>query len=207
VFWAVIIGVTALVNGAAASSLALIGFGLDTMIDGIASATLLWRFRAERDDPARTERVEHLAARVVGVTLLIGATYLVVESIRALASRTGPSSTGVGIGIAMLSLCVLPPFALRKLRLAARLGSRALRGDGLLTAAAATLAIVTLSALTLNSALGWWWTDAAAALLIAAFLGWEGASSLRQSHLAKSSDEGYHHPGPASLYGEIAPRP
>ncbi len=178
VLWSIVIGAGALASGFVAGSLALVGFGLDSVIDSSASVVLVWRFGVESRDPERAERVERVAARVVGATLLVIALYIVVESVRALATHADPSNTAVGDAIAIASILVLPVVARVKLRLAARLGSRALRGDAVLTAAGAVLALVTLVALGFDDAFGWWWSDAVAALVIAALLATEGARSL-----------------------------
>lgn len=181
VCWSAVVGMGALFAGAVAGSLALVGFGLDSLIDSSASVVLVWRFRVERNAPLHAERVERTAARVVGATLLAIALYIVIESIRALVTRVEPSNTIVGDAIAIASLVVLPIVARVKFRLAARLGSPALRGDGVLTAAGAVLALVTLLALVLDNAFGWWWSDAVAALVIAALLATEGARSLNSA--------------------------
>ena len=102
--------------------------------------------------------------------MLVIAVYVGVQSIRALVDGSHPKSSAFGLILATASLVVLPWLARLKLRVASRLASKALRGDGILTAASAALAAVALAALILNSAFGWWWADPSAALLIAAAL-------------------------------------
>jgi divalent metal cation (Fe/Co/Zn/Cd) transporter len=179
VVWSMLAGIAALISGVAAGSLALVGFGLDSVIDSSASVVLVWRFSAESNDEARAERVERVAGRFVGGVLAAVALYIIVESARALAGGSGPENTAVGDTIAVASVLVLPGVAWWKLRLSAGLGSRALRGDGVLTAAGAVLALVTLVALILNNAFDWWWADSVAALAIALLLATEAARSLR----------------------------
>jgi len=179
VVWSLVVGTAAVVSGTIAGSLALIGFGLDSAVDGSASVVLVWRFRHERDTPEHAHRVEHLARRFIGITLYVIAVYIVVQAVRALVSHDGPSNTAVGDALATASILVLPGIAIVKFRLAAQLRSRALRGDGILTLAGAVLALVALVALFLNSEFGWWWCDAVAALLIALFLAREGRVALR----------------------------
>jgi divalent metal cation (Fe/Co/Zn/Cd) transporter len=181
VAWALIVGVAAVVSGAAAGSMALVGFGLDSVIDGSASVVLVWRFRAEHDNPDSSARVERVAGRLVAVALLVVAAYIGVEAVRSLATRTGPSTTPVGVTIAAASLLVLPVLAVRKRRLATQLRSPALGRDGVLSAAGAVLAFIALLAQVLNNAFGWWWSDAFGAGLITVFLGWEGLRGLLQS--------------------------
>jgi divalent metal cation (Fe/Co/Zn/Cd) transporter len=179
VAWALLVGIAAILAGRAAHSLALVGFGLDSAVDGTASAVLVWRFRVERREPERAHRVERTANRVVAVILLVVATYVAVEACRSLATRSEPTSTVIGISLAAASLIVLPGLAAVKLRLASQLQSRALRGDGMLSAAGAFLALVALLGLVLNNVLGWWWADSVAAMLVAAMLaveGWRGVS-------------------------------
>lgn len=178
VFWSIVVGAAALVSGVSAGSLALVGFGLDSVIDSSASVVLVWRFRVERADALRAERVERVAERTIGITLVVIALYIVAGAVHALFSHSGPASTVVGDALAIASLLVLPALAIKKRAIARGLDSRALRGDSVLTAAGAVLALVTLGALMLNSALGWWWADSVAALLIAALLGREGLASL-----------------------------
>ena len=106
--------------------------------------------------------------------MLAVALYVGVEAVRALMNGSHPESSAFGFGIAAISLLVLPVLGVMKLRLSGRLGSPALRGDSVLTLAAAALAAITLVALLANSALGWWWADPIAALLIALALATEG---------------------------------
>jgi divalent metal cation (Fe/Co/Zn/Cd) transporter len=105
--------------------------------------------------------------------MLAVAIYVGVEAVRALMNGSHPESSAFGFGIATISLLVLPILGVMKLRLAGRIESPALRGDSVLTLAAAALAGITLVALLGNSVLGWWWADPAAALLIAIALATE----------------------------------
>ncbi|HEY4378143.1 MAG TPA: cation transporter [Acidimicrobiales bacterium] len=177
VAWAVVVGLAALGAGISAGSLALIGFGIDSTIDGAASVGLIWRFRAEKQDPARAERVEHLAERIVAIVLALVALYLTVQGIRSLATHAAPAHTTLGTVLATASVLVLPVLAVTKVRIARRIGSRALRADGVLSAAGALLGLFALVGLLVDSAFGWWWADSVAALLISAILAresWRG---------------------------------
>lgn len=175
VAWNGVVGAAALVVGLTTGSLALAGFALNALFDSSASVVLVWRFRKERRDPAAAERLERHAQTWIVVAMFVVAAYVGFEAVRGLIEGSHPESSAFGLGIAAFSLAVLPWLGLRKLRVASRMRSQALRGDGALTIAAAALAAITLVALLANSALGWWWADAAAALLIAAALAAEGA--------------------------------
>jgi divalent metal cation (Fe/Co/Zn/Cd) transporter len=180
VVWSIMVGAAALVSGFAAGSLALVGFGLDSVIDSSASVVLVWRFRVEGLRPHHADRVERIATRAVGITLVVIALYIVGGSVHALSEGSGPESSPLGVALALTSVFVLPAVAVWKVRLAARLNSGALRGDGMLTGAGALLALVTLLAIVVDNAFGWWWSDSVAAVLIATFLGSEGLRALRR---------------------------
>jgi divalent metal cation (Fe/Co/Zn/Cd) transporter len=181
VVWAAIVGATAVSAGLAASAIALIAFGADSITDGLASAALVWRFGSERAGHDNVERIERRAARAVGAILITIGAFVSIGAIATLVRHSTPDHSTVGVALTAASVLVLPILARAKLRLAGALQSSALRGDGLLSLAGAALAAVTLVSLALNSALGWWWSDAAAALLIAAFLLREGCRTANRS--------------------------
>jgi divalent metal cation (Fe/Co/Zn/Cd) transporter len=180
VAWSSTIGAISIAAGVSAHSVALIGFGLESLIDGTASVVLVWRFRVERSDPVRAERVEQVAERAVAITLLAVAAFLIAESVRALVTGTHPEATPLGVVLTVASVLVLPGLAVIKLRLARRVPSPALRGDGILTAAGTALAATVLLALGLDQAVGWWWCDSVSALLIAVALAWDARQTLTQ---------------------------
>jgi divalent metal cation (Fe/Co/Zn/Cd) transporter len=173
VAWNGVVGATALAIGLTTGSLALAGFALNALLDSSASVVLVWRFRKERSDPVAAEHLERRAQTSVIAAMFLVAIYVGFEAVRALVNGSHPESSALGFGIAAISLLVLPVLGAMKLRVAARLGSPALRGDGVLTLAAAALAAITLVALLANSVLDWWWADPAAALLIAIALATE----------------------------------
>ncbi|HEY3947180.1 MAG TPA: cation transporter [Solirubrobacteraceae bacterium] len=168
-------GTMAVVAGVLVGSIALLGFGADSIVDGSASAVLVWRFNAEREGASNAAVVERRAARVVGGILVLIGLYLAVAAVVALTNHSHPQRTVVGIALTAASLVVLPVLARAKLRLAGQLGSSALRGDGVLSLAGAALAGATLAGLLAESAFGWWWADALAALVIAGALLREGS--------------------------------
>jgi divalent metal cation (Fe/Co/Zn/Cd) transporter len=173
IVWNGVVGALALVVGLTTGSLALAGFALNALLDSSASVVLVWRFRKERTDPVAAEHLERRAQTWVIVAMFLVALYVGVQAGRALVDGSHPESSAFGFAIATISLLVLPVLGVMKLRVASRLGSPALRGDAVLTLAAAALAAITLVALLANSLLDWWWADPMAALLIAIALATE----------------------------------
>jgi divalent metal cation (Fe/Co/Zn/Cd) transporter len=179
--WSGVVGTLAIYVALASGSLTLLGFGVDAVIDAIASSVLIWRFRVEGRQPERAARVEHIAERVVGLALIALALYLVMGAVRALLGQAHPETSVASSALLIASVVVLPPLAVAKYRVAQRLGSGALRLDSILTAVAATLAAISLVSLAASDAFGLWWADAAAALVVAAIIVREGVGSLRAS--------------------------
>jgi divalent metal cation (Fe/Co/Zn/Cd) transporter len=171
--WNSFVGVAALAVAFASGSLALAAFALNALLDSTASAVLVWRFRQEQKNPAAAEHFERRALGWIALAMFLVAGYVGVQAARALVYESHPESSTLGVMLAALSLAVLPWLGRRKLAVAGKLGSRALRGDGVLTLAAAALAAITLAALVLSSSFGWWWADPIAALAIAFGLGVE----------------------------------
>ena len=167
IVWNGCVGAASLVVALVDPSLALAGLALTALLDSSASVVLVWRFRKEQRDPVAAEHFERRALTWVGVAILSIAAFVGVQAVRGLADRSHPETSAAGIALAAAALLVLPFLGRLKLRVASRLGSAALRGDGILTVASAALAAATLAALLVNSALGWWWADPSAALLIA----------------------------------------
>jgi divalent metal cation (Fe/Co/Zn/Cd) transporter len=171
--WNVVAGTIAVTSAIAYGSISLAAFGLSMLIDTAASVALVWRFRMEERDPEGADRVEAWAEVAIGLAMVAAATYLALQSAHALWRGSHPDTAPPGIVVSVASLLFLPWLARAKWRVAQELGSKALRGDSLLTAASATLAATTLVALVANGALGWWWADPVAALVIAAALVFE----------------------------------
>jgi divalent metal cation (Fe/Co/Zn/Cd) transporter len=172
-------GATAVVAGLTSGSLSLLGFGFDAAIDSVASIALVWRFRIETREPQRADRAEKVAEGIVGGVLLVLAAYLAVSALRALAADAQPRGTFVGMALLAFSLAALPPLAVAKHRVAAKLGSRALRADSFLTGIAALLALVSLVGLGLSEAFGIRWADAVGALLATVALAREGIGGIQ----------------------------
>jgi divalent metal cation (Fe/Co/Zn/Cd) transporter len=170
----VIEAVIAITAGAAASSSALIAFGLDSTVEVISAAAVAWQFSA-RDHETR----ERAALRIVAIAFLALAAYVSIDAIRALAGATEPEHSTVGIGLAAVSLVVMPLLSLIERRTGRELGSASVVADSKQTLICSYLSAVLLAGLLLNSTLGWWWADPIAALLIAAFAVREGIEAWR----------------------------
>lgn len=178
------VGVTAVTAGLVSNRLSLLGFGFDAAIDSIASIVLLWRFRLETTHPARAERAERLAEIAVGWVLVVLGLYLGVRAVEALVGGSHPEPTAVGTVISSVSVLVLPLIALAKYRTAAKLRSRSLRADSILTAIAALLALVALVGAVLTETLGMTSADALGGLVATAVLLREGIGGIRGEELA-----------------------
>lgn len=171
-------GVIAIGAGVVAGSVALVGFGFDSVIEVISGATLLWRLHADRDE-ARREAAEQRALRIVGLSFMLLAGYIVFDAAKSLILREPPDESVVGIAIAALSLVVMPLLVRAKRRVAAAIDSRALNADAMQTALCTWLSAILLGGLLLNAVLGWWWADPIAALVMVPIIVREGLEGLR----------------------------
>lgn len=171
----------AIASGIAARSIALVGFGLDSVIELAAAGALLWRLRVEErgaDDRA-VERAERRVGRFIGATFLALALYVLVEAIVTLSGDAHPEESLIGIVLAATSLVIMPLIAWGKLHAAGVIGSASLRAEAKETLACAYLSLALLIGLLTNAATGWWWADPAAALLMVPWLVKEGIEGLR----------------------------
>lgn len=173
IWWNGIVGGSGLVVALLSGSPATAGFALNALLDSSASVVLVWRFRRERSDPEAAEQLERHAQKFIVIAMVVVATLVAAGALRALVTETHASETVFAVVLTATSLLFLPWLGRGKLRVAAALPSPALRGDAVLTLAAAGLAGITLVALGLDLAFGWWWADPAAALVIAAALATE----------------------------------
>lgn len=164
--------------GLAAGSVALVGFGLDSIIELCSSVAGLWRLRTDADIPARV-RSERGALRIVGLCFLALAVYVTVDAMRSLLGRHRPEESAFGIGIAAASLVVMPLLAHAKRRVAARLSSRALTAEARQTQLCTYLSGILLGGLLLNAVFGWWWADPVAGLFMVPLIVAEGVAALR----------------------------
>ena len=180
--WNIVEGIIAVGAGFMAGSIALIGFGVDSFVETISGAVLIWRLSAEargKLDEDEVERVEHRAERFVGVAFLLLAAYVAFEAIRSLVGGEAPDASPVGIGLTALSIVVMLWLAREKRRTGEALGSRALIADAQQTYACWYLSVVTLAGLALNAVFGLWWADPVAALGIGVLLVREGLEAIR----------------------------
>jgi divalent metal cation (Fe/Co/Zn/Cd) transporter len=174
--WMTAEGAIAIGAGIAAGSIALIGFGIDSAIEGIASVVIIWRFWGKR---ALSEAAERRAQKLVAVQFFILAPYVAIEAVRTLVTGDEPDVSGLGIALTAVSLVLMPYFGVAKRRVGARLGSRATTGEGMQNILCAYLSAAVLAGLVANALLGWWWADPVAALVIAAVAVREGLESWR----------------------------
>ena len=168
--WNGFAGASGLALALIASSPATAGFALSALLDSSASLVLIGRFRRERNDPEAAEHLERRAQNFIVIAMVAVAVLVAVGAMRALVTGSNANETVLALLVTALSLLFLPWLGRRKLGVAAALPSPALRGDGVLTLAAAALAGITLIALGVDVAFGWWWADPVAALVIAAAL-------------------------------------
>jgi divalent metal cation (Fe/Co/Zn/Cd) transporter len=177
----VIEAIIALASGARAESIALVGFGLDSVIECAAAGVLLWRLSVESRgaDHETIESSERRVRRFVGITFIALALYVLAESGWSLHSRAHAAESRIGIGLAIASLVVMPILSILKLREASRIGSSALRAEAKETLACAYLSAALLLGLVANAVAGWWWADPVAAILMVPWLVKEGIEGLR----------------------------
>ena len=173
--------VLAIGAGIAAASIALVGFGLDSMIELAAAGALLWRLRVEARgaSPERVERTERRVGRFIGGTFVALALYVTAQAGWILWRGRAPEESPLGIALAVASLVIMPAIAWAKLRAADRLGSAALRAEAKETLACSYLSLTLLVGLAANAVAGWWWADPVAALLMVPWLVAEGREGLR----------------------------
>jgi divalent metal cation (Fe/Co/Zn/Cd) transporter len=171
-------GLIAIAAGLAAGSIALLGFGLDSLIEVSASLAAIWRLYRDRDEPGRAQ-AEQVTLRLIGGLFLALAVYVTADAIRALFTRSAPDESIVGIVLAALSLAVMPLLARAKRRVALAMGSGALAAEARQTVFCTYLSAILLAGLLLNATVGWWWADPAAALVMVPIIAKEGVDGLR----------------------------
>jgi divalent metal cation (Fe/Co/Zn/Cd) transporter len=162
-------GAVALAAGAAASSTALIGFGLDSFVEVAAALVVIWQFRSRLP-----ETRERLALRLIGVSFFALAAWVGFESVRSVLGQGEADPSPVGIGLAAASLVVMPLLVWAKRSTARQLGSATVMAESMQTLLCTYLSAILLGGLLLNATLGWSWADPLAALVIAAVAVREG---------------------------------
>ena len=173
--WNLIEAMVAVASGIAAGSIALVGFGADSLIECLSGGILLWRLQLHEADESR----ERIAVKLVGVSFIILAAYVGIEAAKTLVLREEPEVSVIGIVLAAASLIVMPLLARAKRRVAARLQSQSLVADSRQTDLCAYLSAILLGGLVLNALFGWWWADPIAGLVMVPIIAREGVESLR----------------------------
>lgn len=171
--WMTVEGILGLAAGFQAGSIALVGWALSSVVEGLASVIVIWRFTGAR---TLSETAEGRAQKAVAISFWLLAPYVAIESIRNLLTRETPQTTLLGIGLTISSLLLMPALGIAKQRLGNRLASGATAGEGAQNLLCAYLAGAVLVGLLGNSLWGWWWLDPVAGLLVAAVAireGWE----------------------------------
>ena len=171
-------GLVSIVAGLLARSVSLVGFGLDSLIEVTSGVALVWRLHHDLDPPRR-EQVERTTLRIVGWCFLALALYILYESASTLIRHDAPERSIPGIIIAAVSVVVMPILAKAKRRVAAGIGSEAMRADSRQTDFCTYLSAILLGGLLLNAVLGWWWADPVAGLVMVPIIAKEGVAGLR----------------------------
>jgi len=176
--WNSLEAIIAVVAGVIAGSIALVGFGLDSVIEVSSGLALLWRLSLDAD-ASRREKLEATALKVVGASFLALAAYVTYDAVSALWTRELPEASYIGIALASLSVVVMPLLARAKRRVASQIQSKALQADSRQTDICAYLSAILLGGLLLNAAFGLWWADPVAALVMVPIIAREGTEALR----------------------------
>ncbi len=175
--WNVVEAAVAITAGAAASSTALVGFGADSLIEVASAAGVAWQFAA--GSPRVREARESRALRITAVSFYLLAAYLILDASLALAAGGRAAPSRIGIGLAALSLVVMPVLSLTQRRTGRELGSASAVADSRQTLVCSYLSAVLLVGLVANAAAGWWWADPLAGLVIAGVAIREGREAWR----------------------------
>ena len=174
----------AIVAGAIAGSISLVGFGIDSFMEVTSGSVLLWRMSVDAD-VLRREQNERRALRVVGVCFLLLAAYIAYESATDLRSKRAPEHSIAGIVLACVSLVVMPLLSRAKRKVGRALGSAAMQADAKQTEFCTFLSAILLAGLLLNAVFGLWWADPAAALIMVPIIAKEGIEGVQ----GKACDE------------------
>jgi divalent metal cation (Fe/Co/Zn/Cd) transporter len=169
--WNSLEGLVALIAGALAGSISLVGFGIDSFIEVISGATLLWRMTVDAEVQTR-ERNERLSLRIVGICFMVLSAYIAYESVSDLMTRKASEHSIPGIILACVSLVAMPILSRAKKR------SAAMNADAKQTDFCVYLSTILLAGLLFNAALGWWWADPTAALIMVPIVAKEGLDAV-----------------------------
>jgi divalent metal cation (Fe/Co/Zn/Cd) transporter len=178
--------------GLVAGSIALIGFGADSLIESVAGIILLWRFATSR---VHSEDAERRAQKLIGLSFYVLAAYVGFEAVRSLLTGERPDASWVGIGLAAVTLATMPPLAIAKAKVGEKLGSSATKSEGQQNMLCAYLSAALLVGLGANALFGLWWADPITALVIAGVAvkegreSWRGESCCTAPVFAESADD------------------
>jgi divalent metal cation (Fe/Co/Zn/Cd) transporter len=186
--WNSLEAVVAILGGLAASSIALLGFGLDSVVEVSSALVILWWLWREGEDRAANERAERRAVRLIALSFFAIAAYVIVDALlKLLGIDEHPEHSAVGLAITALSLVVMPTLSWAKRRVAAGLDSVALKADAVETQLCTYLSAVVLVGLAANALAGWWWMDPLAGLVVAALAIREGRAAWASGDLCTCS--------------------
>jgi divalent metal cation (Fe/Co/Zn/Cd) transporter len=184
--WNSVEALVAIGSGVLAGSIALVGFGLDSVVEVASALVIVWRLSQQSADAAANERAERRATRLIALTFFAIALYVVYDAGRTLLGLDAePHPSTLGLTITVLSLVVMPTLAWGKRRVAARLGSAALQADASETQLCTYLSAVVLIGLAANDLVGWWWMDPMAGLVVAALAIKEGRAAWTNAALCR----------------------
>jgi divalent metal cation (Fe/Co/Zn/Cd) transporter len=192
IFWMVIEASVSISAGVLAGSVLLTAFGVDSIIELVSGAILLWRLRVEAQEKntAQVERAEKQAAWVVGISLALLCLYVLFTALYGLLTGSKSESSPVGIAISAVAVLVMPWFAATKRQIAEQIHSGALRGDAACSLTCAYMAGTVLAGLVLNTLFHWWWAENIAALLFLYWLVQETRETLEQARgVEQESDD------------------
>jgi divalent metal cation (Fe/Co/Zn/Cd) transporter len=184
-------GAVAILAAILAGSVALLGFGIDSAIEGFASMIVIWRFTGRR---RLSQHAEQRAQKLVAISFFLLAPYIAQDAIRTLIAGERPSSSWIGIGLAVSSMVLMPLLGRAKQRIGAQLGSGATAGEGAQNMLCAYMAAGVLAGLLANTLLGAWWLDPAIAIAIAALAGKEGREAWQGDGCACAAMPGLEEP-------------
>ncbi len=174
--WHGIEATVAIGAGIIAGSIALIGFGADSLVEAVAGVAVLWRFARSR---ISSESAERRARKLIGASYFLISAYVGVESVKTLVVQERPEASFIGICLSIVTLITMPLLARAKVRISEKLNSAALRGEGIQNMLCAYLSVALLAGLGANALFGWWWADPVAALVITAVAIREGQKTWR----------------------------
>jgi cation diffusion facilitator family transporter len=190
--WNIVEAVIAISAGILSSSIALVAFGVDSMIEVLSAVGVLWRLLRAGPQASAEEhsRAEKRALFVVAGTFFLLAVYITLEAGSALLRAEAPENSIVGLGLSAASLIAMPTLGYAKQRTARAMGSKALEADAIETWVCAYLSAALLLGLGLHRVFGWWWADPVGALAMVPFIAWQGLKAAREAREGDEEESG-----------------